>query len=106
MPYFVFYGSDGPDGDAIRAATREAHRAYIRIDQPGCRMAAAGVLVEDDGERMDGTLLVFEADDRAAVERFMAGDPYTAANLFARSEIRRWNWVLGAPPATDPDPGP
>jgi uncharacterized protein YciI len=97
MPYFVFYGSDGPNGDAIRATTREAHRAHIRIDQPGCKLAAAGVLVEDDGVRMDGTLLVFEADDRAAVERFVAGDPYTTAGLFARTEIRRWNWVVGAP---------
>jgi uncharacterized protein YciI len=99
VPYFVFFGSDGPDGDAIRARVREEHRAYLRVDQPGCCSVAAGVLVEDDGVRMDGTLLVFEADDRAAVERFMAKDPYTREKLFARSEIRRWNWLLGAPPA-------
>ena len=99
MPYFIFYGSDGPNGDDIRARVREAHRAYIRVAQPGCKLAAAGVLVEDDGGRMDGTLLVFEAQDRAAVERFMAGDPYSLEGLFAKCEIRRWNWVVGAPPA-------
>lgn len=97
MPYFIFYGADGPGGDEIRARVREAHRAHIRVEQPGCRLAAAGVLVEDDGVRMDGTLLVFEADDRAAVERFMAGDPYSREGLFARVDIRRWNWVVGAP---------
>ena len=97
MPYFVFYGTDGPGGEAIRARVREAHRAHIRIDQPGCRMVAAGVLVEDDGARMDGTLLVFDADDRAAVERFMAADPYSREGLFGKIEIRRWNWAVGAP---------
>lgn len=97
MPYFVFYGSDGPGGDEIRARVREAHRLYLRQAQPGARVVLGGPLVEDEGGRMDGTLLVFEADDRAAVQRFVAGDPYAQAGLFARTEIRRWNWGLGKP---------
>ena len=98
MPYFMFFGLDGPHGQEIRGRVREAHRAYLKIPQPGCRIAAAGVLVDDDGEAMNGTLLIFEADDRDAVERFMAGDPYMVESLFARTDIRRWNWTIGAPP--------
>ncbi|HTK35842.1 MAG TPA: YciI family protein [Caulobacteraceae bacterium] len=101
MPYFMFFGSDGPNGKEIRARVRATHQAYVRTPQPGCRPAAAGVLVDDDGEGMNGSLLIFEADDRAAVERFVGGDPYAAENLFERTEIRRWNWVLGAPAADD-----
>jgi uncharacterized protein YciI len=97
MPYFVFYGSDRPGMDAVRARVREDHRQHLRQTQPGCRAVLGGPLVDDAGARMDGTLLVFEADDRAAVERFMAGDPYSQNDLFERVEIRRWSWGLGKP---------
>lgn len=44
---------------------------------------------------MCGSLLIFEAQDRAAVERFMATDPYVVEGVFERVDIRRWNWTLG-----------
>jgi uncharacterized protein YciI len=40
---------------------------------------------------------VFEADDRTAVETFMAGDPYMLEGIFARTEIRAWRWGLNPP---------
>jgi len=97
MPTFLFFGSDGPGGMEIRARVQPDHRAYIRIAQPGCRLISAGPLVDDSGERMNGTFLAFEADDRAAVERFVAGDPYAKEGLFERTEIRRINWTVGKP---------
>jgi len=99
MPHFLFFGSDGPDGPQIRARVREDHRAYIKVAQPGCRLISAGPLLSDDGEKMNGTFLAFEADDRAAVERFVASDPYNLAKLFERQEIRRINWTVGLPGA-------
>jgi hypothetical protein len=97
MPYFVFFASDRPGMDEVRARVREEHRVRLRQAQPGCRCVLGGPMVADAGARMDGTLLVFEADDRAAVERFMAGDPYVRNDLFERVEIRRWSWGLGKP---------
>lgn len=44
---------------------------------------------------MIGTALVFEATSRAAVEQFMADDPYVKANLFARLETDVWTIGLG-----------
>ena len=46
---------------------------------------------------MMGSLLILEADDRASAEAFVAKDPYTLAGLFARADISRWNWTMGAP---------
>lgn len=95
MPFFIFRGIDGPDGAPIRAGIREAHRAYIRVATADCRVVAGGPLVNDLGDEMFGTLLVLEATDRNAVQEFLLGDPYAEAQLFARTEIDRWQWGLG-----------
>lgn len=45
---------------------------------------------------MNGTLLVVvEAADLRAVERFVADDPYSRHDLFATIEIWAWDWSLG-----------
>ena len=97
MPYFAFCAHDKPGMSEARAKVRERHRAYIRIAQEGCRCVAGGPLMDESGTHMTGTLLIFEARDRQAVERFVANDPYMGENLFARMDIRQWNWGLGQP---------
>lgn len=96
--HFVFRGLDRPGKAIVRQAIREEHRAYIRRDQPGCRCVAGGPLFDDAGQTMLGTMLIFEAEERAAVETFLAGDPYAGHDLFETVEIYRWNWGLGTPP--------
>jgi len=95
MPFFIFRGADGPDGGPIRAEIREAHRAYIRTATQNCRVVAGGPLVNDAGDEMFGTLLVLEASDRKAAQQYLQGDPYAEAQLFARTELDRWQWGLG-----------
>lgn len=97
MPYFVFYGVDRPDMEETRTRIRPAHQARLREEWPGCRAVAGGPLTDDSGEHMNGTLLVFEADDRAAVEAFMAQDPYIIEGVFHRFDIRAWRWGLNPP---------
>jgi uncharacterized protein YciI len=97
MAYFVFYGVDRPGMEQTRIRIRPAHQARLREPRPGCRAVAGGPLTDDSGEHMVGTLLVFEADGRAAVEAFMAGDPYILEGVFARTEIRAWRWGLNPP---------
>ena len=95
--YFMFRGTDQAGAEALRARLRTAHRYYIREPRADCRVVAGGPLVEDDGQRMVGTLLVLEAADRAAALAFLADDPYLRADLFAETELQRWNWGLGEP---------
>jgi hypothetical protein len=95
VPFFIFRGTDRPDRAATRAEIREAHRAYIRKPTPDCRVVAGGPLVDDEGDAMFGTLLVLEATDRNAALRFLQDDPYARAQLFARTELDRWQWGLG-----------
>lgn len=42
-----------------------------------------------------GAALVFKADDREVVERFVAGDPYGREGLVTGYRIREWTVVLG-----------
>ena len=98
MPFFVFCAHDKPGTGEARMRARELHRAYIRIAQDGCRCVAGGPLMDESGAQMTGTLLVFEARDRKAVETFVSNDPYMGEDIFARTDIWKWNWGLGQPP--------
>jgi uncharacterized protein len=54
----------------------------------------AGPFLDGAGE-MVGSLVVIEADTRAAAEDWAAGDPYARAGLFESVEIRAWKKVVG-----------
>lgn len=98
MAWFAFFGIDKPGMEETRLRVRPAHQARLRENpEPGCTCVAAGALTDDADEHLIGSLLVFEADDRGAVERFMAGDPYLIEGIFETTEIRAWRWKLGAP---------
>ncbi len=86
---------DKPGHAAVRAANREAHLAFLKSHPESIR--AAGPFLTEDGSGMVGSLLIVEGEDRAAVERLLAQDPYAEAGLFASTEIRPWRWVIGAP---------
>ena len=95
--YFAIHASDKPGLGALRDSLRESHRAYLRAVSPtGVDVVFGGPLLDDAGN-MNGTLLVVRAPDRAAVERFLAGDPYSRGSLFERVDIRAWRWGLGQP---------
>ena len=98
MTHFIFRAYDVSATSAeIRARLRPAHRLYSREAHQGVRVVAGGMVVSDDGAVACGTMLVLEAPDRAAAMRYLEGDPYWGAGLFARFEVDRWDWGLGAP---------
>jgi uncharacterized protein YciI len=99
MPYFVLLGHDHPGMADLRRSLRPAHQAHFFAPQPDCRGVAGGPLLDDAGQDMIGSLLVFDAADRAAVDRFVEHDPYIQNGLFQRVEIWPWRWGLGRPDA-------
>jgi uncharacterized protein len=96
MPYFSVYAHDNPGMRAQRLELRPSHRARLRAHDHPVAIHVAGPLLSTDGE-MVGSMFVIEAAERAAVERFMAGDPYVEAGLYRRCEIFEFAWGLGAP---------
>lgn len=99
--YFAVFATDRPGSAALRAEIRETHRRYLRA--PGGHdvvVRLGGPTLEEYSGAMNGTLLVVEAADIAAVRAFVADDPYSHAGLFASVEIRPWCWSLGNTDAT------
>lgn len=91
---FFIHCADKPNSADLRAATRPAHLDYIKGFQD--KIFAVGPTLTDDGEGMDGSVLLMDFTDRAEAEAFCAGDPYNQAGLFASVLIKRWKKVLPA----------
>jgi hypothetical protein len=88
--HYALHALDRPDAGDLRARTRPDHLDYLS----GLPIVFGGPLLDDEGA-MCGSLIVFEADDRAAAEVFAAGDPYARAGLFERVTITGFQHVLG-----------
>ncbi|MBH0237917.1 YciI family protein [Methylobrevis albus] len=86
---------DKPGHAEVRTDNRPAHVAWLKAN--GAAIKAAGPYLSDDGAVMNGSLLIVEAEDRAALDALLAQDPYLHADLFDSVTVRPWKWVIGAP---------
>jgi uncharacterized protein len=85
---FSIIGSDQKDGASIRVSNAEAHRAHMSLIQE--RIAFAGPLQNDDGDRVVGSLIVADFPDRQSAENWLAYEPFYKAGVYASIEIRRF----------------
>lgn len=101
--YFLVLATDSAGTEEMRREIRPIHRAYLRNPcNHRVKVHLGGPTLTTQGEEMNGTLLIVEAEDIAAVSEFVADDPYSQAGVFKSVEIRPWAWTLGAPePATE-----
>jgi uncharacterized protein YciI len=76
-----------------RAPHREAHLALVKQWSEDGPMALAGAL----GDPPHGALFVFETEDPAKIEEFVAADPYVAAELVPKYTIEPWTVVAARP---------
>lgn len=89
MPHYIVHCLDKPDGLPRRQQNYDAHRAYL--ETAPVKILVSGPLVSDDGETMIGSLFLIEADSKATVEAFNAGDPFRKADVWASINIHRFN---------------
>ncbi len=92
MALFVVYCKDKPGALDTRMATRPTHLDYLNA---AGLVKAAGPLLDDAGSPI-GSLLIVEAEDRAAVQTFLDNDPYTLAGIFESAEIQAWRVGVGS----------
>jgi uncharacterized protein YciI len=98
---YIIYQEDRPGGEAVRAATRDAHLAYL--DTHKHILVLGGGLLADDGATRTGSVLIINVPDRRAAEAFSAEEPFRKAGLFQTVKItrmRRGQWNPGAAPRT------
>ena len=85
---FIVIGRDGTDPQALdrRMAARPAHVALCD------EMAAKGqqllgfALVDDTG-KMNGSVMVFDMPDRAALDEWMTREPYISGKVWDTVEV-------------------
>ena len=99
---YIIYQVDKPDKQAIRAANRDAHFAYL--DEHEDILVLGGAMLAEDGVARTGSVLIVNVRSRADAERFSENEPFRKAGLFERVEInrmRRGQWNPAAAPKSD-----
>lgn len=87
MPYMI-ETFDRPGTLDLRAATRDAHLAFL--DAHKHLLIACGAKLDEAGNAAGGGLYVVALESRAEAEAFIAADPFYQAGLFERVVIHRW----------------
>lgn len=89
---FFIYRVDKPGHEELRMATRPAHLDYARA--LGDKLVLAGPTFTDDGETMNGSVFLLDAEDRRDADAITAKDPYEKAGLFETKIIRPFRQTM------------
>ena len=86
---FVIHCHDRPDGGARRAQLRDAHRDYLKDHKD--IIVACGPLLDDDGVKTIGSVLILDVADKAEAGAFRADEPFNRAGVYDW-RIERWRF--------------
>jgi uncharacterized protein YciI len=89
--YWILFYDYADDYMERRTPIRPKHFAWANEFRDRGELMMAGAYADP----ADGAALVFKADSRDTVERFVAGDPYNHEGLVKNHHIREWTVVLG-----------
>ena len=89
---FLIIGHGRPGMSDARDALLEDHRRYFIENGYQEKFIVRGPLWSDSGDEWVGSEFVIELRDRAAVDGFLAAEPYTQAGLYERVDIHRWRF--------------
>lgn len=97
--WYVILGHDAEGMAPARAAVRPAHLARLEALSDSGRLKLAGPLPRFDGVPpaeggVTGSLIVAAFDDLAAAEAWAANDPYVAAGVYAKVDVKPFLPVL------------
>jgi uncharacterized protein YciI len=79
-----------PEEAAVRDEHRPAHRAWLANLVESGNVLTSGPFA--DGA---GALLIFQAEDQAALNQLLAQDPFSIAGGIAGAKITEWSPVIG-----------
>jgi uncharacterized protein YciI len=89
MPQFLVIAHDGTDAEAParRQAARAAHLEGVRPMVERGEIVAGGALLDEAGG-MVGSAVIVDMPDRAAVDAWLARDPYVTGDVWRTVEVR------------------
>ena len=86
---FVIHCHHRRDDGARRAPLRDAHHAYF--DDHRNIIVTRGPLLDDDGAKTIGRVLILDVADKAQAEAFWAGEPFNRAGVYEWT-MERWRF--------------
>ena len=82
------------DGEGMLEKRMEVRPRHLEgMKALGKQVIIAGGLLDDEG-KMKGSALVMEFPDRAALDAYLANEPYVVENVWQKIEIEPINVVL------------
>ena len=88
---FLVRAYDGEGKLSKRMEVRPRHLEGMK--KLGSHIICAGGLLDEEG-KMKGSALVMEFPDRAALDAYLAGEPYVVAGVWQKIEVEVMNVVL------------
>lgn len=88
---FLVKAYDGPNMLAKRMEVRPRHLEGMKV--LGKKIIAAGGLLDEEG-KMKGSALILEFPDRAALDEYLAGEPYVVEGVWQKIVVEPMNVVL------------
>lgn len=97
MTHLLLEYSHAEDYLARRGEFREGHLALLQAATERGELILAGAVADP----YDVGLYIWREDARAAIDAFVAADPYRANGLVTAWRVRTWNTAVGTamPPA-------
>jgi len=92
---FLIVAHDGKDAAALdrRMAVREAHLANVKPLKAAGNLLLGGAILDDD-DRMVGSAVVVDFEDRAALDAWLYNDPYVTGDVWREIEVRPFRTAL------------
>lgn len=82
------------DGEGMLDKRMEVRPRHLEgMKELGKQIICAGGLLDDEG-KMKGSALVMEFPDRAALDKYLAEEPYVAEGVWKKIEVEAMNVVL------------
>ena len=82
------------DGEGMLEKRMEVRPRHLEgMKTLGKQVICAGGLLDDEG-KMKGSALVMDFPDRAALDGYLANEPYVVENVWQKIEIEPMNVVL------------
>ena len=88
---FMIKVYDGPNMLEKRMEVRPRHLEGMK--KLGRQIICAGGLLDEEG-RMKGSALILEFDSRAALDAYLASEPYVVEQVWEKVEVERMNVVI------------
>ncbi len=89
LQQFVLIAYDGTDPDALsrRMAARPAHLENVRRLKAKGQFTEGGAILNEAGQ-MIGSVMIVAFPSRAALDAWLAGDPYVTGKVWERIQVQ------------------